>query len=71
MHYVDRAGYAMREFYARNPRLAPRATSPRRRAAVVCTFLFLLGVGAAGGALLTSTQFNPMQVIHAIEQAIR
>ena len=70
MHYVDRAGYAMREFYARNPRLAPRASSPWKRL-VVCTFLVLLGAGAAGGAYFTTRQLDATQLIQLFQRAVR
>ena len=70
MHYVDRAGYAMREFYARNPRLAPRASSPWKRL-VVCTFLLLLGAGAAGGAYFTTKQVNTARLVELIEKVVR
>lgn len=58
MQYAHHAGYAFREFYARNPRLAPKSSTRHKRLAayalialmlagtVACIYLRPSGVGA-------------------------
>ena len=71
MNYIDRAGYAMREFHARNPQFAlPRAASPRKRI-VVGALLLLLGAGAAGGAYVTTRQVDAGRLVEMVERVVR
>ncbi|HEX5438157.1 MAG TPA: hypothetical protein VFW98_13455 [Gemmatimonadaceae bacterium] len=52
MQYVHHAGYALREFYARNPRLAPKP-SARRKRLVAYALIALMLAGTAASMYLT------------------
>jgi hypothetical protein len=53
VQYTERAGYALREFYARNPRLAPKPASRGKRT-VVCVLLAVMVAGTAACLYLRS-----------------
>ena len=71
MNYIDRAGYAMREFHARNPRFAPPRASFSWRRVVVGALLLLLGAGAAGGAYVTTRQIGAAPLVELVERVVR
>lgn len=61
--------YAVREFYARNPRLAPKPSTRHKRLATVALIVLLAGVTVAG-MYLRPSPVDPLEVGARVQQFV-
>jgi len=66
---VRHPSYAVREFYARNPRLAPKSSTRRKRVATFALIALVLGVTIAG-LYMRPARVDPLELGARVPQFV-